>query len=264
MYRNLLFLLCFLQSISLLGEAFRIQEREESYELTVRGTATSLQSIGLMTPGHWLPISFILEDGAFVNEGDTVAKFDSSEAEYELQTLLFEQKVVEQQLKYELNEIDNDRLAKEDKLDGLVDQQNIAKATLEKYKQLPLEDEVLKAEGRLRISKLEYEAAEKDFIKAEDRYRRKFISKAELEKAQQELKEKKVSLEYAEADLEYEKLPATESTIKMAELEIENLKLEKEDLEYELKELKFLQDIEKTLARNKKRVIEKKDQEQKK
>ena len=262
MCRKILLTLFFL-NLCMFAEKYTVQEREQLYELNIRGTATPLKSIGLMTPGYWLPISYIVEDGAYVEKGDVVAKFDSSGAEYELQTLIFEQKVVEQQLKYELNEIDNDRLAKVDSLASIVDQLNIAKATLDKHRKLPLEDEVQKAEGRLRIAKLEFEAAEKDFFKAEDRYKRKFISKAELEKAQQQMKEAKVSLQYAESDLEYEKLPATESTIKMSELNIENLELKKEDLEYELKELKYLQDIEKKLAVQKKKVIEKKIQDKK-
>ncbi|MCM8529855.1 MAG: HlyD family secretion protein [Lentisphaeraceae bacterium] len=247
---------CFIFSLS--GEDYTIQNRQQNYQVDVRGTVKTLKSIGLMVPANWLPISYVVEDGSYVKENDVVAKFDSSRAEYELQTLLFEQKVVEQQLKYELNEIDNDRLGKEDKRDGIVDKLKIAEAELVKWKELPLEDEVLKAEGRLRIARLEYEAAEKEMVKAQDRYKRKFISKAELETAQQELKEQKVSLDYAKSDLEYESLPATKSTIKMAELKIENLKLEKQDIEYELKELKSLQDIEKTLAKNKKKVIEKK------
>ena len=226
--------------VTVFGEEYTVTEKAMPYMLKTRGTSKALISHGLMTPGRWLPISFIVPDGSYVKKGDPVAKFDTADAEFDYKTLQFEKQVVEQQMKYELTEIDNDRLGKSDSLEAYVDQLNVAKANLKKYKELPLEDEVLKSEGQLRIAELEHAAALKEFQRDEDRYKRNFISKTELERSAQALKEKEASLEYAKAVLEYDKLPAPESTIRKIELEVDNYQQHLDEVKYELKEMKSL------------------------
>ena len=244
--------------VTVSAEEYKVTEKAMPYMLKTRGTSKALVSHGLMTPGHWLPISFIVPDGSYVKKGDPVAKFDSADAEFEYKSLHFEKQVVEQQMKYELTEIDNDRLGKSDSLEGYIDQLNVAKANLKKFKELPLKDEVLKSEGQLRIANLEYEAALNEFQRDEDRYKRDFISKTELERSAQALKEKEASLEYAKAVLEYDKLPAPESTIRKIELEVDNYQQSLDEVKYELKEMKSLQEFEKKTAMAKKSIIDRK------
>ena len=253
-----IFAIIFSLTFVALCEEHKVTERSMPYVLTTRGTSKALVSHALMTPGNWLPISFIVPDGSYVKKGDPVAKFDSADAEYEYKTLLFEKQVVEQQMKYELTEIDNDRLGKSDSLESQIDDLKVLKATLKKFQELPLKDEVLKSEGKMRIAKLEYEAALKDFQRDEDRFKREFISKTELEQTSQKLKEKKAQLEYAEAILEYDKLPAPESTIRKLELEVANAQLDVDEVKYELGEMKSLQEFEKKTARAKKAIIDRK------
>lgn len=251
-------IIIFSLTLTVFCDDFKVNDKSMPYVLTTRGTSKALISHALMTPGNWLPISFIVPDGSYVKKGDPVAKFDSTDAEFDYKSLLFEKQVVEQQMKYELTEIDNDRLGKSDSLESQVDDLKVLKATLKKFKELPLLDEVKKSEGKMRIAKLEYEAALKEFQRDEDRYKRKFISKTELEQTTQNLKEKKAQLEYAEAILEYDKLPAPESTIRKLELQVANGQLDVDEVEYELGEMKFLQDFEKKTARAKKAIIERK------
>jgi len=254
---KILFIL-FSLTVSVLCQDYEVNERSKSYVLTTRGTSKALVSHALMTPGNWLPISFIVPDGSFVKKGDPVAIFDSADAEYEFKSLQFEKQVVEQQMKYELTEIDNDRLGKSDSLESQIDDLKVLQATLKKFKELPLKDEVMKSEGKMRIAKLEYEAALKEFQRDEDRFKRNFISKTELEQSTQNLKEKKAQLEYAEAILEYDKLPAPDTTIRKIELEVANAQLDVDEVKYELGEMESLQDFEKKTARAKKSIIDRK------
>ena len=120
--------------VTVSAEEYKVTEKAMPYMLKTRGTSKALVSHGLMTPGHWLPISFIVPDGSYVKKGDPVAKFDSADAEFDYKSLQFEKQVVEQQMKYELTEIDNDRLGKIDSLEGYIDQLNVAKANLKKFK----------------------------------------------------------------------------------------------------------------------------------
>ena len=251
-------LIIFSLTLTVLCEDYKVNEKSMPYVLTTRGTSKALVTHALMTPGHWLPISFIVPDGSYVKKGEPVAKFDSADAEFEYKSLKFEKQVVEQQMKYELTEIDNDRLGKSDSLESQIDDLKVLKATLKKFQELPLKDEVLKSEGKMRIAKLEYEAALKEFQRDEDRYKRKFISKTELEQTSQNLKEKKAQLEYAQAVLDYDKLPAPESTIRMLELQVANAQLDVDEVKYELGEMKSLQDFEKKTARAKKSIIDRK------
>lgn len=251
-------LIIFSLTLTALCEEYKVTEKSMPYVLTTRGTSKALVTHALMTPGHWLPISFIVPDGSYVNKGEPVAKFDSADAEYDYKSLLFEKQVVEQQMKYELTEIDNDRLGKSDNLESQLDNLKVLKATLKKFEELPLKDEVLKSEGKMRIARLEYEAALKEFQRDEDRYKREFISKAELEQTAQNLKEKKAQIEYAEAVLEYDKLPAPESTIRTLQLQVANAQLEVDKVQYELGEMESLQEFEKKTARAKKAIIDRK------
>lgn len=245
-------------ALTLNADEFKVVERSMPYILTTRGTSKALVSHALMTPGRWLPISYVVPDGSFVEKGEAVAKFDSTDAEYDYKTLLFEKQVVEQQMKYELTEIDNDRLNKSDGLEAYIDQLNVYKATLKRFKEMPLADEVKKSEGQYHIAELEYNSALKEYERDLDRYKREFISKTQLENSEQAMKEKQASLEYAKAVLEYDKLPTPESTIKKLELEVENQQLHVDEVKYELKEMESLQEFEKKTARQKKAIIDKK------
>jgi len=246
----------FTVNFCLQAEQYTVKQKEITYIQTVRGQSLALKSVGMTTPGHYLPISFIVADGSFVKKGDIVARFDSTDALYEYKSLFFEKKVIEQDLQAELTKIDNNRLAKRDQLDEKRDKLALKRATLKRNLKLPLPDEVLKAEGRLRVASLDHEAAFKDYEKAKERFVKKYISKSEEERKLQALKEKKASLDFAQADLEYQKLPVAKSTLKKIELEIETLELEVDKLKNEVAERETLAVLKKKSAYGKKMVIE--------
>ena len=248
----------------LCAEEFQVVEREAPYILTVRGQSKALKSHGLMTPGNWLPLSSIVADGSYVNKGDVVAKFDSTAAEYEYRTMLFDKQVIEQQLKYELTEIDNDRLGKNDKFEAFVDTLKIHQAILDKMRSLPLKDEIRKAQGQLNIARLQYEAALKEYTLAESRFKKEYISKRELTQKSQELKASKASLEYAIAFLDYQKLPAKKGDLKIQEINVVMAQQEVEKIKYEISQLSTLQAYEKQTANRKKAIIQKRLKRQKK
>ncbi|NQZ56161.1 MAG: efflux RND transporter periplasmic adaptor subunit [Lentisphaeraceae bacterium] len=257
------FIFIFLTILSVHGEKVSVVKKSIVYILKVRGQSRSTQSHGLVTPGKYLPIAFIVKDGSYVNKGDVVARFSSKEAEFDYQSLLFKKNVVEQNLKAAITTIDNDRLAKGDSLDAKTDKLAFKQASYKRLLSFPLEDEVLKAAGRLKISQLNEEAAAKDLKKSRNRFERKFISKTELDEKQQFYREKKVAMEYAQADLAYIKLPATKSSIRKSLLEIETLEMEVAKLKNEIVESESLGELKKVTARGQKDLIEQQIQEKK-
>jgi len=244
---------------ALLGDSsVKIDKRLFDYSHSIRVKAVSEYNERVGSPVSWLPVSFLVDDGSQVAEGEVIAKFDTSIAEYDLQNLQLERDYVEADLRRRLTDIDNVELDLTANLAELKDLLAVAQAELTTLLELPDEDEVRLQKGRVRVARLNFEAAEKDRAKAESRYERGLISRAQLEDFTRKYSERRALLEFAVENYEFAQLPATPATIRRKELEIENLQSEIHKFEHRLSEQSQIASIRKESARTKKRAIDQK------
>jgi len=232
-----------------------IKSIKRPYRQSIRVKVVTEKEVPVSTPGNWLPISFLVKDGEFVQSGEIIAKFDPSGAIYALKSLQIKKKVIESDLERRLIEIDNKNLEMQDRLDSLKDLLAYKKARLKRYEQMPLPDEVKMARGRLRIAKINYNAAYKDYERAKLRYKNELISKTELESFRKKFLEKKAKLRFAENDLKITKTPGVKPTIMKLKLENASLQLEINKLTNELKENENITKIQKERVFLRKRNI---------
>ena len=240
-----------------------VGRRSLTYTYTMRVKAFTEKAEQISNPVSWLPISYIVEDGAKVEEGQVIVRFNNENSLFELGALERNRDVIDAELAHRLAEIANREREMQDRLNTLRDQLAVLEARLARLQSAPLADDVRIAEGRLRVARLNQQAAEKDLAKARDRFSRQMISRAELDRHESELREKEATLTYARNELAYTKLPTAPGTIEQTELDIENARLECGKLENELAEHQAISEIQKKGARARKGVIERKIEEQK-
>ena len=244
-------------------ETVVVERKSLAYTYAMRVKAFTEKAEMISNPVSWLPISHIVEDGAKVEEGQVIVRFNSQNALFELGALERTRDVIDAELAHRLAEIANREREMRDRLNTLTDQLAVLEARLARLKSAPLADDVRIAEGRLRIARLNHQAAEKDLAKARDRFSRQMISRAELDRHETGFRETEATLTYARDELAYTKLPSAPGTIEQTEIEIENARLECGKLENELAEHQAISDIQKKGARARKDVIERKIKEQK-
>lgn len=241
-------------------ESVTIEHRLFDFSHTIRVQAASEYNERVGNPVAWLPVNFLVEDGSQVEQGDIIATFDTKQAEYTLQDLQLERDYVEADLLKRLTDIDNVELDLNSGQELLEDMLVVAKAELATLLEMPNEDEVRLEMGRMRVAQLNFEAAEKELAKAESRFERNLISRAQLDGVNRKYSERRALLEFATENYEFAQLPAASSAIRRKELEIENLKLELAKNEYHRQEQKIIAVIRKDGAKTKKRTIDQKIQ----
>ena len=244
-----------------LDESVAVEQRALSYTCSLRVSAITEKAEMIASPVNWLPLSYIIEDGAKVEKGEVIARFDSESSLYELGALEKDRGVIEAELAQRLREIDNKEAEMRDRLSSLRDKLAVLDARLTRLKRVPVPDDVEIAEGRLRVARMNAAAAEKDLAKARDRFQRQMISRGEVDKVETAYRERQALLTYAENELAYTRLPTAAGTIEQTELEIANGALECAKIENELAEYKAISDIQRDGAGSRKKLIDRKIQE---
>ena len=219
------------------------------------------KSENISSPVSYIPLIYLADDGSKVEKGAVIARFDREQSQYGLDSLKLEMKSVEGSLRYQLLRIGNKNQLMRDQLAELGDKLAVQAARRARYQRLPEADEVAIAEGRLRVSRLSFGAAEEDATKGRDRFARKMISRGELDGFESELAAKQANLDYAERSLAIARLPATASTIQICNLRIENLQLEMEKLSNEIEEHKAISEIQKKGAASRGELLGKRIEE---
>lgn len=235
-------------------ETYLIQRKSFPYTYTIRVKTKTEKSEKILNPVRWLPLSELIPDGSLVKKGDVVAKFSTEQSQYELDTLLLEEAVIDANLERRLANIDNKDIDMMDQMGALEDRLNTTQARLDRLLAEPNPDDVRIAEGRLRIAQLNLRAAEKDFNKAKDRFNRGMISRAELDSADKTMQENIVRARFAQREMELTKNPVDlPDQIKRTRLEIDNCNLEIEKLQFEMGEQKKISEIQRVGAQSQKK-----------
>ena len=240
------------------ADSYLIESRSQHFRHSIRVQAFAEEAKAITCPISWVPITYVVEDGAKVAKDQVIVEFDRQTPEFDLGALLKERDVIEAELAHKLLTIENTEHELRDTLAALKDKLAVLEAKLQRQKSLPREDDVRIAEGRLRIARMNYDAAATDLSKGVSRFERGMISRAELDALRTEHALKQANLEYATAELEAEKLPATSGSIRKTELQIENTKLEIGKLEHELTEHGEIAAIQRKGAMARKKMIDKK------
>ena len=127
----------------------RVEVKKLEYVSKVRVHTMTEQARKINNPVRWQPLQSIIADGALVKEGDVIATFVSTEAQYDLNVLQLRQRVIETQLSRRVSNIDNKNLDMSEQLDSLNDKLASLESKLERQKSEPTEDSIRIVEGRL-------------------------------------------------------------------------------------------------------------------
>ncbi|MBQ6473880.1 MAG: hypothetical protein IJJ33_17970, partial [Victivallales bacterium] len=230
-------------------ESFLVENRELPVTTVVRVKSATEKKESIGTPVAWQPLSTIIADGSKVQEGEVLATFVSSEAEYELKSLLYRQKQTEANVESRIRDIDNRNLDMGEQMDQLKDKLAALEAKLARQQSEPTADDLSIVEGRLRIARVNLDGAEKDYRKAQDRFARQMISRAELDNAEKDLAQKRAKEEFARLELEVTQTPPRRDVdLQTTQLDIVTARLEIDKLQFEIDEQLKISDIQKEAA----------------
>lgn len=233
-----------------------IETRSLTYRTRVRATAFAEKAEVISCPLHHPQIKYIAADGSRVKKGDLITEFDADDAMRRLQDQELERDIIQADLDRNLTSIRNKTLALRDDLDALRDRKAVLTTKLARFRSMPDEDEVRVATGRLRVAELEWVAASNDLQKADGRFERAMISRAELDKYAFGDRRERARLRYAMDSLDYVSLPASSNTIRKLALEIENVQMEIGKVEHEIEENAELSEIRRKGALARKEIVE--------
>jgi multidrug resistance efflux pump len=245
------------------GERLLIREESLPFTSSIRIRAFTEKSVKINNPVRWLPLESVVPDGTYVEAGEEVATFSSEDTANDLIALRLRQAVIDANVERRLAQIDNNAVDLTDQMGTLQDKLSTLLAKLERLRSEPNPDDVRIAEGRLRVATLNAEASRKDYAKAEDRFQRNMISRAELDSYEKDLQEKEARLRFAEQELAVCKNPPTVAReCQRTEIDINNTRLEIDKLAFEMSEQEKISVIQKEAAtihqrRNQKEIADK-------
>ena len=239
------------------------QEADESYNITkqtfpyiviIRVKTMTEKSAKINNPVRWLPLSELIPDGTLVKKDQVIARFNTEYTQFDLDSQLLEEAVIDANLQRRLANIENNNIDMDDQMGELDDKLKTAEAKLARLLSEPNPDDVRIAEGRQRIAALNLKAAQKDYDKAQDRFKRGMISRAELDADEETLQQNQIKKLFADRELQTTKEPYDlPGSIHSTRLEIENCKLEIEKLAFEIKEQKKISEIQRVGASSQKK-----------
>ena len=212
------------------------------------------KSAKINNPVRWLPLSELIPDGTLVKKDQVIARFNTEYTQFDLDSQLLEEAVIDANLQRRLANIENNNIDMDDQMGELDDKLKTAEAKLARLLSEPNPDDVRIAEGRQRIAALNLKAAQKDYDKAQDRFKRGMISRAELDADEETLQQNQIKKLFADRELQTTKEPYDlPGSIHSTRLEIENCKLEIEKLAFEIKEQKKISEIQRVGASSQKK-----------
>ena len=235
-------------------ESYNISKQTFPYIVIIRVKTMTEKSAKINNPVRWLPLSELIPDGTLVKKDQVIARFNTEYTQFDLDSQLLEEAVIDANLQRRLANIENNNIDMDDQMGELDDKLKTAEAKLARLLSEPNPDDVRIAEGRQRIAALNLKAAQKDYDKAQDRFKRGMISRAELDADEETLQQNQIKKLFADRELQTTKEPYDlPGSIHSTRLEIENCKLEIEKLAFEIKEQKKISEIQRVGASSQKK-----------
>ena len=179
-------------------ESYSITKQTFPYIVTIRVKTMTEKSAKINNPVRWLPLSELIPDGTLVKKDQVIARFNTEYTQFELDSQLLEEAVIDANLQRRLANIENNNIDMDDQMGELDDKLKTAEAKLARLLSEPNPDDVRIAEGRQRIAALNLKAAQKDYDKAQDRFKRGMISRAELDADEETLQQNQIKKLFAD------------------------------------------------------------------
>ncbi len=237
------------------GQSVTIQKRDLCPRCTFRADVFAEKEETVVNPIMWSSIDYITPDGEYVKKGDLITRFDTGLVTYYMDQMKRETQITGATVAQDLAAGKNKDHDLRDQLAELLDKRSYLEAKLQRYRSVPLEDEVRIAEGRFHVAQLRYDAAAQNLEKGRDRLKRGMISQANLNTYEKEFREMEANLEFARDELETAKLPTSSRLLRKTELEKTNADLEIDKVRDEIKKNQKLMDFQKKSAEAKRNLI---------
>ncbi|MCL1888236.1 MAG: hypothetical protein FWF96_05140 [Kiritimatiellaeota bacterium] len=242
------------------GALARAQERVEMREITCRVrlpmTAVAERSETLNNPLDWPVIMDYVEDGAWVDEGGRVIAFDVFPVSNEWRRLQTRMAITQAELALQLKDADNTLAELSDRLRAEEDKLKVEEAALERLRRLPETNDVVVAEGRVRVAALTALAESNTLVRAAERLERGFISETAYERQRSAWAQSQARLEQSRNSLAALMRGAEPLDIEQRELTLENQRLALTNLIDQIEDTRAIVELRKQSARVRARSLD--------
>ncbi len=210
--------------------------RTVTNQTVIRVIAFAEKTDTIVNPLRWPQLCFLVADGAFVREGDRVAEFDAEDVEAGWEDLRLGHAEVEADLAQSLTELRNQEMKLRDDRDCLKDRLDVLLARRSRYRALPDPDEIRILDGKARVAEHEAAAASNDWVRAQERLARGFLSPIEVEQADRTRRIKAAAWKAAALRLAHARRPVSPLAMERLQREINSLECEIAELEHRIEE----------------------------
>lgn len=230
--------------------------REIACRVRLPMSAVAERSEALNNPLDWPVILDAVEDGAWVKEGETVIAFDAFPVSNEWKKLQARMAITQAELGLRLKDADNTLAELSDKLRTEEDKMKVEAAALDRLRRLPETNDVVVAEGRVRVAALTSLAESNALVRAEERLRKGFISEIAFEKQRSAWSQSQAKLEQAQNTLSTLMRGAEPLEIEQRELTLENQRLALTNLIDQIEDTRAIVELRKQSARVRARSLD--------
>lgn len=215
------------------AESHVVRKQDIAFEHHLQCVVKASETTPVKSTVSWRPVKFVVPDGSFAEKGQRIVEFDPLEMQQKYEQMLLRKNVVDLELQGKLLNIDEKSRAIADQIKEKEGQLRVLRARLKRLRSLPLPADIKVAAGRLRIARLELEAAETDWDKAQQRFKNKFLSETELQSYAYALERKQASFELRKIQHRLAQQPARPWDLETVELQIKNNELNLKKLRFE-------------------------------
>ena len=111
-------------------ESYNITKQTFPYVVTIRVKTMTEKSAKINNPVRWLPLGELVPDGTLVKKDQVIARFNTEYTQFELDSQLLEEAVIDANLQRRLANIENNNIDMDDQMGELDDKLKTAEAKL--------------------------------------------------------------------------------------------------------------------------------------
>jgi len=248
---------CFVCAAALAQQGVeRVEMREIPCRARLSMSAMAERSEPLQNPLDWTSIKSHVDDGTWINEGDLVIEYHSLPVTDPWNHLQLQLETSKAELARSLLDADNTLADLADKLRTEEDRLWVEEAALERLRRQPETNDVIVAEGRVRVATLTALAESNALVRAKERLEKGFISEAAFERQRSAWSQSQARLEQSQNSLATLLRGAEPLEIEQRELTLANRRLALTNLVTQIRDTEEIVELQRQNARVRARSLD--------
>ncbi len=249
-------------AVAACGQGDRVAMYDIASRVRIRASLVAEESELIHNQLNWPQVVEAVEDGAWVEAGERIVLFDASQTSNEWTRLTHRKRISDTELQTSLTGQDNRLSELSDTLQAARDRLAVEQARLEAILSEPGTNALRVAEGRVRVTGLECEAASNEWVRARQRLEAGLVSPAAFESYQSAYMQAQARADHAAEKARLAARPADLLKIERQHRVLDNLRIELTNLVVQIEDTRKIVELQKQAAEMRARSLDRQIREQ--